>query len=86
MGTEFDKKFAFSTAHELVFKAITTLTNNYNKLEVTRIIRSLQTSNYNPETFRTPPPEGIALLKLLRPQLAVFLSSARVGLQKRSRR
>ena len=43
IGPEFNKKFAFSIAHKLVFKAIRVLTDKYTELEVVRIIRSLQT-------------------------------------------
>ena len=56
-GPNFNKKFPFSIAHNIVFAALGALTDKYTELDVARIIRSLQTSNYNPETFRTPLPE-----------------------------
>lgn len=68
-GSDFNKKFAFSIAHELVFRAICKLTSKYNKLEVTRIIKSLQAKDYDPKAFREPLPRGVETLKILRPQL-----------------
>jgi hypothetical protein len=85
-GPEFDKKFPFSIAHDIVFAAVGVLTEKYTKFDVARIIRSLQTLNYSPESFRTPLPEGLSSLKFLRPQLAIFPSSLNdLGLRRRSK-
>jgi hypothetical protein len=70
VGPDFKKKFAFSRSHELVFEAVSVLTDNYSELEVKRIIRSVQVRNYDPNEFRMPLPGGVNLLEVLRPELA----------------
>jgi hypothetical protein len=70
LGSEFDKVFPFSVAREIVFAAVGVLTKKYTKLDITRMIRSVQEANYNPESYRTLLPEGFSLLKIMRPQLA----------------
>ena len=67
-GADFDKKLAFSVAGEFIFQAIKCLTNDYTKLEVKRIIRSLQSKNYDPACFRETIPSD-ELLEVLAPQL-----------------
>ncbi|MBR1247528.1 hypothetical protein JQ609_11340 [Bradyrhizobium sp. AUGA SZCCT0169] len=69
IGLDFAKRFAFSVAHEFVFKAIASLTTDYTKLDVARIMRSLQSANYDPNKFRLAPPDNIGVFKYLRPQL-----------------
>jgi hypothetical protein len=67
-GAQFDKKFAFSVAVGLIFQAIKRLSSDYTKEEVKRIIRSLQSKNYDPAHFRETIP-GDDVLKIFVPQL-----------------
>ena len=67
-GADFNKKLAFSVAGAFTFQAIKCLTNDYNIDEVKRIIRSLQSKNYDPACFRESI-SGDDSLKSFAPQL-----------------
>ena len=70
LGSGAYKTLAFSTARIFVFEAMKLVSSEYSQLDVTRIIRSLQTTNYDPDKSSESIPYDITTLTLFRPALA----------------
>jgi hypothetical protein len=70
IGSNSGKTLAFSTARTFVFEAVKLVSTDYRQLDVTRIIRSLQTKSYDPSEFSESIPYELAALQLFRPALA----------------
>lgn len=71
-GLDSSKTLAFSTARTFVFQAMKLISSEYSQLDVTRIIRSLQTKNYDPDKFSESIPYDIKTLQIFRPALTYF--------------
>ena len=69
LGSGAYKTLAFSTARIFVFEAMRLVSSEYSQLDVTRIIRSLQATNYDPGKSSESIPYDITTLALFRPAL-----------------